>query len=54
MIAEIAVDQRWNVFAILEGAPFQKERALFTNEFSHSMLDTDFILYGRFGLSYKF
>jgi hypothetical protein len=54
IIAEIAVDQRWNVYGILEGAPFQNERALFTNQFSATMFPTDFILYARFGLSYKF
>jgi len=54
VIAEVAFDQRWNFFGILEGAPFQNERALFTNEFSHSMFDTDFNLYLRLGLSYKF
>ena len=30
------------------------ERALFTNDFAHSMFDTDFILYIRLGTSYKF
>ncbi|MBX3156830.1 MAG: PEGA domain-containing protein [Deltaproteobacteria bacterium] len=54
VIAEIAVDQRWSVFGILEGAPFQNERALFTQNFSGTMFDTDFVLYGRFGLTYKF
>jgi hypothetical protein len=54
VIAEIAVDQRWNVYGILEGAPFQDERALFTSLFSGPMFDTDYILYARFGLSYKF
>jgi hypothetical protein len=54
VIAEIAVDQHWNVYGILEGAPFQDERALFTNLFSGSMFDTDYVLYARFGLSYKF
>jgi hypothetical protein len=55
VIAEIAFDQRWNIFAILEGAPFQNERALFTQDFSKSMpSDTDFNLYARFGLTYKF
>src|SRR3569833_3035094 len=39
---------------ILEGAPFQGERAFFTNEFAHSMFDTDFNLYVKLGLSYKF
>jgi hypothetical protein len=54
VIAEIAMDQNLNVFGILEGAPFQQERALFTNDFAHSMPDTDYILYLRLGLSYKF
>jgi len=54
IIAEIAVRQNWNVFGMLEGAPFQEERAFFTNEFAHSMFDTDFNLYVKLGLSYKF
>jgi hypothetical protein len=54
VIAEIAMQQRWNFFGILEGAPFQSERALFTHEFAHSMFDTDFNLYIRLGLTYKF
>lgn len=54
VIAEIAIQQRWNIFGMLEGAPFQNERALFTNVFSGSMPKTDFVLYGRFGVSYKF
>jgi hypothetical protein len=52
--AEIAVYQNWNVFGLLEGAPFQPERALFTHEFAKSMFDTDFNLYFKLGLSYKF
>ena len=55
VIAEVAVEQRWSVFGILEGAPFQNERALFTSDFSHSMpSDSDFNLYLRLGLTYKF
>jgi hypothetical protein len=54
VIAEIAVDQRWNIYGVLEGAPFQTERALFTWNFAHSMFDTDFNLYLRLGASYKF
>jgi hypothetical protein len=54
VIAEVSIDQRWNAYGILEGAPFQGERALFTNLFSGSMPETDYILYGRIGLSYKF
>lgn len=52
--AEVALQQRWNVFGILEGAPFQSERALFTNVFAHSMPSSDFGLYLRVGLTYKF
>lgn len=54
VIAEIALEQRWSVYGILEGAPFQEERALFTKTFSGAMFDTDYILYARFGLTYKF
>ncbi len=54
IVAEIAVYQNWNVFGMLEGAPFQEERAFFTNQFAHSMFDTDFNLYFKLGLSYKF
>ncbi|MFT3693285.1 MAG: PEGA domain-containing protein [Kofleriaceae bacterium] len=54
IVAEIAVRQHWNVFGMLEGAPFQDERAFFTNDFAHSMFDTDFDLYFRLGLTYKF
>ncbi|HWU90113.1 MAG TPA: PEGA domain-containing protein [Kofleriaceae bacterium] len=54
VIAEVAVEQHWNVYGILEGAPFQAERALFTSLFSGPMFDTDYVLYARFGLTYKF
>ena len=54
VIAEIAVHQRWNFFGIMEGAPFQKERALFTTDFAGTMLSTDYILYVQLGTSYKF
>jgi len=55
IIGEIAFDQEWNVYFILEGAPFQQtERALFTNLFSGSMPDTDYRIYARVGLTYKF
>ncbi len=54
--AEIAVQQRWNIYGIIEGAPFQgkDERALFTSLFSGPMGDNDFLIYARFGLTYKF
>jgi hypothetical protein len=52
--AEIAIQQRWNFFGILEGAPFQQERALFTKQFAGPMFATDYNLYLRLGLTYKF
>ena len=55
MIGEIAFQQEWNVFFILEGAPFQQsERALFTNMFSRVDADNDYRIYARTGLTYKF
>ncbi|MBA3541450.1 MAG: PEGA domain-containing protein [Deltaproteobacteria bacterium] len=53
-IAEIALKQQTSIFGILEGAPFQDERALFTNRFAHSMFKSDFNLYLRIGMTYKF
>jgi hypothetical protein len=54
IVAEIALQQQWNLFFLLEGAPFQSQRALFTQDFAHSMFDTDYVLYGRAGLTFKF
>lgn len=56
LIAEIAVDQHWNLFGIFEGAPFQgkSQRALFTDLFSGPMGEKDLLVYARVGLSYKF
>jgi hypothetical protein len=54
VIAEVALRQHWNLYGILEGAPFQEERALFTSLFSGVMPDQDAIIYARIGLSYKF
>jgi len=52
---EVAFDQQWNGYFILEGAPFQSsERALFTNLFSASMPTSDLQIYARTGLTYKF
>ena len=49
------VRQEWNVYFILEGAPFQQsERALFTSMFSSSMANNDYRIYARTGLTYKF
>ncbi|MBC7975255.1 MAG: PEGA domain-containing protein [Myxococcales bacterium] len=53
--AEIAFEQHWNIFFILEGAPFEQgERALFSSLFSSPMGDNDYRVYGRAGLTYKF
>jgi hypothetical protein len=55
LIAEIAVQQQWNLFFLFEAAPFdQAERALFTGVFSSPMPVNDVQVYGRMGLTYKF
>lgn len=52
--AEVALYQRWNLLGVFEIAPFQDERALFTNLFSSTMPDKDPGIYLRLGTSYKF
>jgi hypothetical protein len=55
IIGEIAFQQEWNAYFILEGAPFQQsERALFTNLFSGAQPTNDYRIYARTGLTYKF
>ncbi len=54
VITEIAIRQRWNLWFLFEGAPFQSERALFTDPFSQPMFKSDYITYGRAGTTYKF
>jgi hypothetical protein len=54
VIAEIALRQRWNLWVMLEGAPFQSERALFVDDFNAPMLTTDYNTYARVGATYKF
>jgi hypothetical protein len=54
LIAELALQQQTNIFGIIEGAPYQGERALFTEDFAHSMFPTDYDIYVRMGISYKF
>jgi len=54
IVAEIALEQQWNLWFMLEGAPFQSERALFTDPFAQPMLESDYVTYGRAGLTYKF
>ncbi len=53
IIAEIAIQQQWNMWFMLEGA-FPGERALLTDQFADPMLQTDFQTYGRMGATYKF
>ncbi len=54
VIAEISYSQRWNIWFMLEGAPFQGERALFTDPFTRPMLASDYGTYMRAGVGYKF
>jgi hypothetical protein len=55
IVGEIAFQQEWNIYFILEGAPFQQsERGLFTNVFSGAMPENDYRIYARTGLTYKF
>ena len=54
VVAEIALKQRWNLWILLEGAPFQAERALFVDDFTSAMLTTDYNTYLRVGTTYKF
>jgi hypothetical protein len=54
-IAEAAVHQRFSIFLLFEGAPFQAERAAFTNVFNGTLLtDKDPIYNGRLGITFKF
>jgi hypothetical protein len=54
VVAEIAYSQNWSYWIMLEGAPFQGERALFTHQFSYPMAAKDYNTYARTGLTYKF
>jgi hypothetical protein len=51
---EVAAYQRWNVFVLFEGAPFQSERAAYTNPFNGAMFNSDLGTYFRVGSTYKF
>ncbi len=53
-IVEIAWRQRWNLWALFEGAPFQSERAAYTHYFSPVLLEEDIGTYFRLGTTYKF
>jgi hypothetical protein len=54
IIAEVAIYQHWNLWALFEGPPFQGERAGYTHLFSPSLLKEDIGTYFRLGTTYKF
>lgn len=54
VLSEISIKQRWNIWFILEGAPFRGERALYTDTFSAPMYKKDTQTYMRVGTTYKF
>jgi hypothetical protein len=54
LAVEIAVKQHWNMWLLFEGAPFQKERAAFTDVFHAPMSTQDNRTYLRVGATYKF
>ena len=51
---ELAIDLERELYGLLEGAPFQKERQLFTDKFNWLFLIHDTPIYGRLGLTAKF
>lgn len=54
LAVEVAIRQQWNVWGIIEGAPFQDERPAFTDVFNGAQLSEDIGTYFRFGMTYKF
>jgi hypothetical protein len=54
IVAEVSIKQHWNLWFMLEGAPGQSERALFTDPFAAPMLETDYLTYARAGTTFKF
>ncbi|HWN67692.1 MAG TPA: PEGA domain-containing protein [Haliangium sp.] len=55
LIVEVALWQRWSAWGLFEGAPFQAERAAFSNIFNPLMPTAgDIGTYVRFGATYKF
>lgn len=54
LAVEVAVRQRWNVWGIIEGAPFQDERPAYTDVFNGAQFAEDIGTYFRFGMTYKF
>ncbi len=51
---ELAVTSNVSLYGMLEGAPFQKERQLFTDKFNRLFPIHDAPIYGRMGLTAKF
>ena len=54
LLVEVAWRQRWNLWLLFEGAPFQSERPAFTNMFAGTMFDADAGTYVRVGVTHKF
>jgi hypothetical protein len=53
-ILEVPLHRRFNLFALLEGAPFQGNRKAYYAPFASIMPDTDPGLYGRIGATFKY
>ena len=51
---EVALDRDWSLWALLEWAPRQEERAVFTDTFHSSMLEKDWRSYLTVGVTRKF
>lgn len=51
---EVAAWQNWSAWAVFEIAPFQDERAAFSNMFNGTMFAQDFGSYLNLGATYKF
>ncbi|WP_428265183.1 PEGA domain-containing protein [Haliangium sp.] len=54
LVVEVAVWQRWSLWALFEGAPFQDERAAYTDLFSATFFTDDIGTYLRMGTTFKF
>jgi CRISPR/Cas system-associated exonuclease Cas4 (RecB family) len=54
LAVEVAIQQRWSLSFLFEGAPFQGERAAYTNYFNGTMFNEDPVTYLRMGTTYKF
>lgn len=54
LIVEVALWQRWSGWLVFEGAPFQDQRAAYTDIFNAAMFENDINTYVRLGGTYKF